>query len=127
MKRLFNFNESSKEKFIESLNVLQLLLSEKEVSFKGKYYDFEPITIMPRPISNPVPIMIEQWILKLFRNTHPTKGFHVQSTLLSGTKELLIKRVNAFKEGCKILGEKGKTLKLSILYAVYMSLLFKSK
>ena len=37
MKRLGSPIESSKEKFIESLNVLQLLLSEKEVSFKGKY------------------------------------------------------------------------------------------
>ena len=118
MKRLGTPIESSKEKFIESLNVLQLLLSEKEVSFKGKYYDFEPITIMPRPISNPVPMMIAAMDLESIKNAS-TKGFHVQSTVLSGTKELLIKRVNAFKEGCKILGEKGKTLKLSMQRMAY--------
>ena len=50
MKRLGTPIEISKEKFIESLNDLQLLISEKVFSFKGKYYDFEPITIMPRPI-----------------------------------------------------------------------------
>ena len=32
--------ESSKEKFIESLAVLELLLSKENVSFKGKYYNF---------------------------------------------------------------------------------------
>ena len=44
----------SQEKFVESLDVLQLLLKDKEVSYKGKFYNFEPITIMPRPISNPI-------------------------------------------------------------------------
>jgi alkanesulfonate monooxygenase SsuD/methylene tetrahydromethanopterin reductase-like flavin-dependent oxidoreductase (luciferase family) len=43
-----------------------------------------------------------------------TRGFHVQSTVLSGTKELLKQRVNAFKEGCEKLGEEGKLLKLSM-------------
>ena len=43
-----------------------------------------------------------------------SKGFHIQSTVLSGTKELLIQRVNAFKEGCHELGEKGKLLKFSM-------------
>ena len=28
-----------------------------------------------------------------------SRGFHVQSTVLSGTKELLDKKVNAFKDG----------------------------
>ena len=58
MQRLGTPIEKSKEKFIESLEVLQLLLKNKEVSYKGKFYDFEPITIMPRPISNPVQMMI---------------------------------------------------------------------
>ena len=41
----------TREKFLESLEVLQSLLSKENFSFKGKYYRFEPITIMPRPIS----------------------------------------------------------------------------
>ena len=74
--------ESSKEKFIESLAVLELLLSKENVSFKGKYYNFEPITIMPRPISYPVPIMIAAMNLKSIRDA-ASKGYHVQSTVLS--------------------------------------------
>ena len=45
MERLGSPINDSKEKFIESLKVLQLLLSEKEVSYKGKYYNFDPITL----------------------------------------------------------------------------------
>ena len=50
-----------------------------------------------------------------------TRGFHVQSTVLSGTKDLLLSRVNAFKEGCEILGEKGKLLKLSMQRMAYLA------
>ena len=105
--------ESSKEKFIESLAVLELLLSKENVSFKGKYYNFEPITIMPRPISDPVPIMIAAMNLNSIRDA-ASKGYHVQSTVLSGTKKLLLERVNAFKEGQRKVGEKGKLLRLSM-------------
>ncbi len=110
--------EKSKEKFIESLKVLQMLLKDKEVSYHGKYYQFEPITIMPRPISDPVPIMIAAMDLDSIKDA-ASRGFHVQSTVLSGTKELLLERVNAFKEGCLEIGEKGKLLKLSMQRMLY--------
>ena len=105
--------ESSKENFIESLAVLELLLSKENVSFKGKYYNFEPITIMPRPISDPVPIMIAAMDVNSIRDA-ASKGYHVQSTVLSGTKKLLLERVNAFKEGQREVGERGKLLRLSM-------------
>ena len=120
MKRLGTPIEISKEKFTESLDVLQLLLKNKEVSYQGKFYDFEPLTIMPRPISNPVPMMIAAMNLESIKDA-ATRGFHVQSTVLSGTKDLLLSRVNAFKDGCEILGEKGKLLKLSMQRMAYLA------
>ncbi len=113
MERLGTPIKYSKEKFIESLEVLQLLLKNKEVSYEGKYYNFKPITIMPRPISNPVQIMIAAMDLNSIKNAS-ARGFHVQSTVLSGTKKILLERVNAFKEGCEKLGEEGKLLKISM-------------
>ena len=113
MKRLGTPIENSKEKFIESLEVLQLLLLKKDVGFSGKYYNFEPITIMPRPISNPIQFMIASMDLNNIENA-AARGFHVQSTVLSGSKELLLKRVNAFTKGKHKLGEKGKLIKLSM-------------
>ena len=120
MKSLGTPIESSKEKFIESLEVLQKLLKEKEVSHKGKYYNFEPITIMPRPISKSIQMMIAAMDLNSIKDA-ASRGFHVQSTVLSGNKELLIQRVNAFKEGCEILGEEGKLLKLSMQRMAYLA------
>ena len=120
MKSLGTPIEISKEKFIESLEVLQLLLKDKEVSFKGKFYNFESITIMPRPISNPIQLMIAAMDLNSIKDA-AARGFHVQSTVLSGTKELLNQRVNAFKEGCEIFGEQGKLLKLSMQRMAYLA------
>ena len=120
MKSLGTPIETSKEKFVESLEVLQKLLKEKDVSHKGKYYNFEPITIMPRPISKSIQMMIAAMDLNSIKDA-ASRGFHVQSTVLSGNKELLIQRVNAFKEGCEILGEEGKLLKLSMQRMAYLA------
>jgi len=106
--------------FLRQIFLEILLLNDKEVSYTGKYYNFKPITIMPRPISNHVQIMIAAMDLNSIKNAS-SRGFHVQSTLLSGTKELLIQRVNAFKEGCEILGEQGKLLKLSMQRMAYLA------
>lgn len=110
--------ESSKEKFIESLEVLKALLSKENYSFKGKYYHFNAITIMPRPISDPVPIMIAAMDPSSIRNA-AANGYHVQSTVLSGTKKLLLERVNAFKEGQQDAGENGKLIRLSMQRMAY--------
>ena len=118
MKQLGCPINQSREKFIESLKILKLLLTEENVSWQGKYYSFEPLTIMPRPISNPLPMMIAAMEPKSIKDA-ASKGFNVQSTVLSGTKELLLERTNAFKEGCKILGEKGKLLRLSMQRVAY--------
>ena len=120
MKRLGTPIEHSKEKFTESLEVIQKLLSEEEVSFSGKYYNFEALTIMPRPITQPIPIMIAAMDPNSIKNA-ALRGFHVQSTVLSGTKELLMERVNAFREGCEELGEKGKLLKLSMQRMMFVA------
>ena len=121
MDRLGTPIEKSKEKFIESLDVLQKLLNQEEVSYKGKYYNFDPITIMPRPISNPIQIMIAAMGLDSIKNA-ASRGFHVQSTVLSGSKELLQQRVNAFKEGSVKLGEEGKLLKISMQRMAFAAL-----
>ena len=75
---------------------------------------------MPRPISNPIQMMIAAMNLESIKDA-ASRGFHIQSTVLSGTKDLLVQRVNAFKEGCEILGEQGKLLKLSMQRMAYLA------
>ena len=118
MARLGSPIEHSKKKFIESLEVLESLLTKDNFSYEGKYYKFKSITIMPRPISNPLPIMIASMDPISIRNA-AAKGYNVQSTVLSGSKKILLERTNAFKKGREEAGEKGKLTKLSMQRVAY--------
>ncbi|MFT5221047.1 MAG: alkanesulfonate monooxygenase SsuD [Planctomycetota bacterium] len=89
--------ETSREKFDESLNVLQALLSEEEVSWDGKYYQFEPITIMPRPVMD-IPIMMAVLVPEAIYHC-AKRGFHIQTTPLSGDHQHMLDQVNAFTRG----------------------------
>lgn len=106
--------EESREKFDESLNVLMALLSEEEVSWDGKYYQFEPMTIMPRPVrAGGPPMMIGAVTPEAIY--HSTKrGFHIQTTPLSGDHQRMLDQVDAFHRGRAEAGEKGEGLTLSM-------------
>ncbi len=107
--------ESSREKFEESLDVLRTLLSEEEVSWNGKYYQFEPLTIMPRPLTQPLPEMMVAVMNPEGIYTCAKRGLHVQTTPLQGTHEYMLEQVNAFIRGKEERGEAGKGQKLSLL------------
>jgi alkanesulfonate monooxygenase SsuD/methylene tetrahydromethanopterin reductase-like flavin-dependent oxidoreductase (luciferase family) len=42
----------------EGITILRKLFHEEKASHKGRFYEFEGVTIQPRPIQNPVPIWI---------------------------------------------------------------------
>lgn len=104
--------ETTREKFDESVEVLQALLSRKEVSWHGKYYDFEPLTIMPRPMRK-VPLMMACATAKSIRGC-ASRGFHVQTTPLSDDQAQMMTLIDAFHAGKAEAGEQGADLTLSL-------------
>ena len=119
MERLGVNMEESREKFDESLNVLQALLAEEEVSWDGRYYQFEPLTIMPRPVAK-TPIMMAALVPDAIY--HSTKrGFHIQTTPLSGDHQHMLDQVDAFNRGKDELGEAGEHLTLSLSRVTFLS------
>ena len=119
MQRLDAPLEITREKFNESLDVLQALLTQEEVSWQGKYYNFDPLTIMPRPV-RPVPIMMA--VMNPEGIYHCTKrGFHIQTTPLAGNHQLMLDQVDAFNRGKEDLGKKGKDLTLSLSRVTFMA------
>ena len=111
--------EISREKFDESLNVLQALLAEEEVSWDGKYYQFEPLTIMPRPVSE-IPIMMAVLVPEaIYACTK--RGFHIQTTPLSGDHQHMLDQVNAFTRAKQELGAAGAHQTLSLSRVTFLS------
>ncbi len=114
MERLGVPMDKTQERFNESLDVLQALLSREGVSWDGKYYKFDPLTIMPRPVRSGgaqmmMAVMNPEGIYHCTR-----RGFHIQTTPLSGNNQLLIDQVEAFNRGKGELGSVGQHLTLTL-------------
>ena len=119
MERLGEPMSTTREKFDESLEVLQALLTEEEVSWNGKYYQFEPLTIMPRPVSN-IPIMMA--VMAPEGIYHCTKkGFHIQTTPLAGNHQLMLDQVRSFTRAKEEMGDSGKHLSLSLSRVAFIA------
>ena len=106
--------EDSREKFNESLEVLQKLLSEEEVSWHGKHYNFESLTIMPRPMTENGPSIMMAVLDPEGIYACTKRGFHIMTTPLSGDHQLMLDQVDGFARAKAELGDKGKDLSISL-------------
>jgi alkanesulfonate monooxygenase SsuD/methylene tetrahydromethanopterin reductase-like flavin-dependent oxidoreductase (luciferase family) len=117
--RLGTSIEATRSKFVESLEVLNALLTQEEVSWDGEFYKFEPLTIMPRP-SGKIPMMIAAMAPDSIFDA-VKRGYHIQTTPLSGGHDVLLKQVASFKEGRAAGGEKSRHTRLSLQRGVYLA------
>jgi alkanesulfonate monooxygenase SsuD/methylene tetrahydromethanopterin reductase-like flavin-dependent oxidoreductase (luciferase family) len=106
--------EESRERFDESLDVLIALLTREEVSWNGKYYKFGPLTVMPRPMTKPMPPIMVAALAPAGIEASARRGFHIQTTPLDATVDKMKEQVAAFKEGKAALGEAGRQLRLAL-------------
>jgi alkanesulfonate monooxygenase SsuD/methylene tetrahydromethanopterin reductase-like flavin-dependent oxidoreductase (luciferase family) len=106
--------EESRERFDESLNVLIALFTREEVSWDGKYYRFAPLTVMPRPVSKPMPQIMLAALAPEAIEASVKRGFHIQTTPLDATVAKMKEQVGAFMSGKASLGEAGKHLRLAL-------------
>jgi len=114
MERLDVPMEETRERFDESLDVLQALLRDEEVSWDGKYYKFDPITVMPRPVRSGGPQMMMA-VMNHEGIYHCTKrGFHIQTTPLSGDHAMLVDQVTGFTRAKAEMGAEAEHLTLSL-------------
>ena len=121
MERLGVPIETSREKFDESLNVLTALLREEEVSWDGTYYKFDALTVMPRPVTaGGPPIMMAVLVPEAIYHC-TRRGFHIQTTPLSGDHQLMLDQVDAFNRGKAELGEAGRHLTLSLSRVAFVA------
>jgi len=104
--------ETTREKFDESLDLLMTLFAREEVSWSGKYYNFDPITVMPRPVRE-IKIMLAALIPEaIYASTK--RGFHIQTTPLNATLEKMKEQVGAFHTAKAELGAAGEHLRLAL-------------
>ena len=109
----------TRPRFDESLDVLVALLSREEVSWSGKYYNFEPLTVMPRPVTQPMPKMMIAVLNPEGIAACTRRGFHIQTTPLAGKPELFKAQVDAHKEAKAQMGDDGTHLRIMMSRVTY--------
>jgi alkanesulfonate monooxygenase SsuD/methylene tetrahydromethanopterin reductase-like flavin-dependent oxidoreductase (luciferase family) len=109
----------SRAKFDESLAVLQKLLAEEEVSWSGTYYDFEPITVMPRPV-RPIQFMIAAVTPESIYHS-ARRGFHIQTSPLMASREKMLEQIDAFHRAKAEMGPSHDHLTLSLSRVAWLA------
>lgn len=118
MERLGVSMDNTRECFDESLAVLETLFTQQEVAWDGKYYQFEPITVMPRPMTEKGPQMMIAALAPEAIYHCAKRGMHVQTTPLEGNNQLMLDQIAAFHKG-RIESDRADDLKLSLLRVGY--------
>ena len=111
----------TQERFDESLEVLRALLSEEEVSWEGQFYNFEPLTIMPRPVRTGGPPMMIAVVNPENVYRYASKGMHIQTTPLSGNQELLERQVESFMLAKSELSDSDNDITLTLSRLAFVS------
>lgn len=113
--------EQTPERFNDALDLLQALLSREEVSWDSKYYKFDPLTIMPRPMRPGGPPMLMA-VLKPEAIYHCAKrGFNILTNALTGDQQHFRAQVDAFRRAKDELGTAGEHLTLSVSRAGFIA------
>lgn len=110
--------DETKPRFEESLQVLEALLSQEEVSWDGAYYRFEALTVMPRP-EDPIPIALAIMAPPGIE-AMAAKGYHIQTTPLGASHSVLMDQVNAFHRGKAAAGPNCES-RLSLQRGLYLA------
>jgi len=119
MERLGSPIEKSKAKFDESLDVLIALLTEEEVSWDGDHYQFESLTIMPRPMTQPRPKLMVAVMSPPGISAYTKRGFDIQTTPLAGKPELFRAQIAAHKKAKEQMAEAGRHLRIMMSRVIY--------
>jgi flavin-dependent trigonelline monooxygenase, oxygenase component len=105
----------TKARFEEALAVLEALLTRADVSWDGRWYRFDALTIMPRP-EEAIPLMLGVMAPPGIEAA-ARKGYHVQTTPLGAAHGVLQEQVAAFHRG-RAEGPGGN--RLSLQRGVYL-------
>ena len=112
--------EESRERSDDALPLLEALLSGEETGWKSRWYDFAPITIIPRSLQRPIPL----WIAALGYDAiyHSVRrGYHVQTTPLRGGLAAVRMQAGAFNDARRDGGAARSAARFSMLRMVYVA------
>jgi len=121
MERLGVPMADTRERFEESVDVLQALLTRVDVSWEGKYYKFKPLTVMPRPMRPGGPRMMMAVMNPDGIYACTKRGFSILTTALTGDMGQFRDQVEAFQRAKSEMGEVANEQMLTVSRAAFVT------
>jgi F420-dependent oxidoreductase-like protein len=106
------------ERLDEACQVIKALFTEKSANFQGKYYQLTDATLEPKPIHNPLPLMIggggEQVTLKITAK-------YADEWNVWGTVDTLKHKMSVLDNHCDKVGRDPKKIQRSAVALLFLS------
>ena len=112
--------EEARERFDDALQLLVKLLTEEEVSWSSKYYNFAPLTITPRPMQKPHPPI---WVAAMHEASISwavENGYPVMTTPLRDPFAAAKMQADAFTAAKARAGAVARSSRMSMLRNAYV-------
>ena len=102
----------------EACQVIKLLFSETKSSFEGRYYQLDAASLEPKPVQNPLPLLIggggEKMTLKITAR-------HADEWNVWGSPEVLRHKMSVLDGHCTDVGRDPAAIKRTAVALVFMS------
>ena len=102
----------------EACSVIRALFTQHRASFAGRFYQLEDATLEPKPVQQPLPLLIggggEQVTLRITAR-------HADAWNVWGTPEILRQKMAILDRHCAELGRDPKTIRRTAVALLFMS------
>jgi F420-dependent oxidoreductase-like protein len=102
----------------EACEVIKRLYGEREASFDGRFYQLDRASLEPKPVQNPLPLMIGGGGEKL---TLKITARHADEWNVWGTPEILAHKMAVLDGHCRDLGRDPAAIARSAVALLFMS------
>jgi natural product biosynthesis luciferase-like monooxygenase protein len=114
--------DESRARFDEGVAVCRRLWSEEDVTWNGRFYQFGPVTLLPRPVQQPhPPIFVAAAKSEESYEIAGREGHHLQTVLAVSSKEKTQETLQAYRDAWRKAGhEPGRErIQISLPFFVH--------
>lgn len=114
--------DQSRARFNEGVEACKRLWSEEAVEWKGEFYTFGPITLLPRPVQRPhPPVFVASATSPESCAAAGAAGHHLQLVHLITTKEQVREMLAAYRDAWRDAGHPEGGARIQIKYSCYVA------
>src|SRR5712691_2110426 len=96
--------QESRERFDETVDVMQLAWTEERFSYRGRFFQFDDVRVIPKPVQRPHPPLYQVCVTKDGIENTGLRGWPMLNSVLFGPVEQLLSNRDAYVTALKKSG-----------------------